>query len=324
MNSRDLSWPLEETTIDGTLVLPDGPGPFPGVVLVAGSGPTDRDWNSPFIPGTTGSARLLAEALASAGFASLRYDKRLTGPRAKDNVQALMGRLSMRTHLDELVSAVEALVREAPVRRDRLFIIGNSEGTLHALNYQASAPAIPAAGLVLIAPPGRPVGAVARTQIGAQLAALPNAAELVRYYDEAMARFAAGQPAVPNPALPPAAQQLFQGLEYPVNLPFARELWLADGAALLPTVPGPVLVMIGKKDLQVDWQLDGGPLEQAARGRTDVTFLYPEHANHVIKHEATPRETLRMPDALARYGEGHLDGEAVTAILGWLAARLDR
>ena len=50
--------------------------------MIAGSGPTDRDWNAPFIPGTNGSAGLLAEALANAGFASIRYDKRLSGPRA--------------------------------------------------------------------------------------------------------------------------------------------------------------------------------------------------------------------------------------------------
>ena len=113
------------------------------------------------------------------------------------------------------------------------------------------------------------------------------------------------------------------GLELPLNLPFARELWLAAGAALLPTTPGPILVMIGKKDLQIDWQLDGQPLEQAARGRTDVTFLYPENANHVFKHDPTPRAELNMPDAIAKYSaaDAHLDEEAVRGILDWLTAR---
>ncbi len=70
----DVQWRLDATTVDGTFVRPVGSGPFPAVVMVAGSGPTDRDWNSPLLPGTNGSARLLAEALARAGFASLRYD----------------------------------------------------------------------------------------------------------------------------------------------------------------------------------------------------------------------------------------------------------
>jgi uncharacterized protein len=89
--STEVSWPLDSTTVYGTLVRPSGPGPFPAVVMVAGSGPTDRDWNSPLLPGTNGSARLLAEAVARAGIASLRYDKRASGPHARENMQALAG-----------------------------------------------------------------------------------------------------------------------------------------------------------------------------------------------------------------------------------------
>src|SRR5258708_4404320 len=100
--SSDVSWPLESATMYGTLVRPLGPGPFPAVVLVAGSGPTDRDWNSPLLPGSNGSARLIAEALARVGIASLRYDKRASGPHARENMQSLIGKLSMQSHVDEL------------------------------------------------------------------------------------------------------------------------------------------------------------------------------------------------------------------------------
>lgn len=80
MRSTDVSWSLGPTTVHGTGLMPDGADPCPGVVLVAGSGPTDRDWNSPLVPGSNGSARLLAGALARSGIASLRYDKRASGP----------------------------------------------------------------------------------------------------------------------------------------------------------------------------------------------------------------------------------------------------
>src|SRR5690242_8125095 len=92
--SSEVTWLLGETSMYGTLVRPVGSGPFPAVVMVAGSGPTDRDWNSPLLPGPNGSARLLAAALARAGFASLRYDKRAPGPHARENMQALIGKLS--------------------------------------------------------------------------------------------------------------------------------------------------------------------------------------------------------------------------------------
>jgi hypothetical protein len=48
--SREVNWQLDSTTLYGTLVRPVGSGPFPAVVMVAGSGPTDRDWNSSLLP----------------------------------------------------------------------------------------------------------------------------------------------------------------------------------------------------------------------------------------------------------------------------------
>jgi hypothetical protein len=108
-SSAEVTWQLDGIDMRGTLVRPDGHGSFPAVVLVAGSGPTDRDWCSPLLPGTNGSARLLAEAFADSGIASLRFDKRASGPHARENVSMLMGKMSMKSHLDELVAAVGVL-----------------------------------------------------------------------------------------------------------------------------------------------------------------------------------------------------------------------
>src|SRR5215471_677880 len=138
--SREVNWQLDSTTVYGTFVRPAGPGPFPAVVMVSGSGPTDRDWNSPLLPGSNGSARLIAHELARSGFASLRYDKRVVGPHARENMQTLIGKLSMQSHLDELASAVRTLANQPSARGDRIFALANSEGTLHALNYQVHRP----------------------------------------------------------------------------------------------------------------------------------------------------------------------------------------
>jgi uncharacterized protein len=319
-----VSWQLDSTTIDGTLFIPHGPGPFPAVVLVAGSGPTDRDWNSPLLPGTNGSARLLAEALATAGFASLRYDKRASGPHAHENMQALAGKLSMQSHVDELAGAVRTLAGQLSVHADHIFALANSEGTLHALNYQVHSPATPFAGLVLIGPPGRPVGVVARAQLAAQASSVPNGDALLTLYDAAIARFLAGEATNPDPALPQDVQMVLHALEAPANQPFARELWVADAATPLMQVDVPVLVIIGKKDLQVDWQDDGEPLERAAAGHGNVTFLFPENANHVLKYEPRPRSALMQPEAVLRYNapDARLDPESLAGILAWLAAQV--
>ncbi|MFI6044445.1 alpha/beta hydrolase family protein [Nocardia sp. NPDC051321] len=219
MQSREISWSLGPTTVYGTLVRPDGPGPFPGVVLVAGSGPTDRDWNSPLLPGSNGSGRLLAQALAQAGIASLRYDKRAAGPHVRETIPLLIGKLSMQSHLDELTGAVRALAAEDYVRADRIFGLGNSEGTVHVLNYALSEPEIPFAGLILTGPPGRAVGDVARSQLAGQAAAIPDGAALLELYDASIARFMAGAPVAPDPALPEDVTNLLRSLESPANLP---------------------------------------------------------------------------------------------------------
>jgi pimeloyl-ACP methyl ester carboxylesterase len=263
---------------------------------------------------------LIAEELGRAGFASLRYDKRVTGPHAGENIQALMGKVSMQSHLDEFAAAVQTLADQPYVRRDRVFALANSEGTLHALNYQLQNPPIPLAGLVLIGPPGRPVGVVARDQLEAQATAIPNGDALLALYDQAVARFLAGEPAAPDPALPEGVQALLQALETPVNQPFARELWMADASPLLAQVDVPVLVIIGKKDLQVDWQADGEPLQRAAAGHANVTFLFPEDANHVLKYEPRPRSELPPAEIANSYNgpDTRLDPQAMASILAWL------
>lgn len=322
--SSEIAWPLDETTMYGTLVRPSGPGPFPAVVMVAGSGPTDRDWNSPLLPGTNGSARLLAEALAQAGIASLRYDKRGTGPHARENVPLLIGKISMQSFADELASAVRVIASQEYVNSGRIFALANSEGTLHALNYQVHNPEVPFAGLVLTGPPGRAIGVVARSQLAAQAVGVPNGEALLSLYDAAIVRFRAGEPVAPDPLLPEGVQMLLQSLGTPANLPFVRELWTAEAASLLKQVDVPVLVIIGKKDLQIDWQDDGEPLKLAAAGHEDVTFFFPENANHVLKQELRPRSAL-VPVQIAESYNGpdtRLDPEVLSSILEWLAGRM--
>ena len=122
---------------------------------------------------------------------------------------------------------------------------------------------------------------------------------------------------------------LLQGLSSPANLPFARELWIADAAALLKQIRIPVLIIIGKKDIQVDWRADGEPLQRAAAsawgaagGKKDVTFIFPENANHVQKYEPKSRSELVPTEAVTGHNapDAYLDEEAQAAILKWLAA----
>lgn len=317
--SIEVSWVLDDITMSGTVVRPDGDGPFPAVVMVAGSGPTDRDWCSPLLPGTNGSAKLLAEALAEAGIASLRYDKRASGPNAIASATKLLGRMSMASHLDELVAATDCLAEQSSVDAARIVGLGNSEGTLHVLHYATTPQKVPFAGLVLAAPPGRSVGAVLMTQLALQAAQVPGGEAMMPLVEAATKRYEAGKPMDPDPSLPESVRLVLASFETPMNLPFARELWSEDATVVLPKVGIPTLILIGGKDIQVDQHLDGDPLQEAAAGMSNMTFAFPPNANHVLKHDdRTPAEVAATPGNGYNTDDTHLDPEALNDILTWL------
>lgn len=319
--SIDVSWDLDGITMEATAVRPDGEGPFPAVVLVAGSGPTDRNWCSPLLPGTNGSGRLLAEAFAQAGIASLRYDKRASGPRVMENLPKLSGTMSMRSHLDELVAAAGALAAQDFVDASRIAGLGNSEGTIHLLHYVTSPQVIPFVGIVLAAPPGRPIREVLLSQLALQASQNPGGAQLMPKVEQAAARFGAGEPMNPDPALPDSVRMVLASFEAPANLPFARELWNESAADSLARVEIPTLVLIGGKDVQVDRHLDGDPLRRAAAGMTNVAFAFPALANHVLKEDSrTPAEVAATPGNGYNDVDTHLDPESLTTILDWLTS----
>ena len=86
IEDKEATWNVFDIPVYGTITTPISTNAHPAVVFVAGSGPTDRNWCSPLLPGTNGSAKLLAEELASQGFVTLRYDKLASGPHVKENI----------------------------------------------------------------------------------------------------------------------------------------------------------------------------------------------------------------------------------------------
>jgi pimeloyl-ACP methyl ester carboxylesterase len=318
ITSQEVTWTANNLPIYGTLTRPADQNVRPAVVFVAGSGPTDRDWCSPFLPGKNGSAKLLAETLAENGYVTLRYDKLASGPHAQENVPKMVGKVSIQSHIDELLGAVNTLVNEKNVDNNRIFVLTSSEGAVHALNYQLQAK-VKFKGLILTGAPGRSIGEVAREQIANQLAAVPNGATILKQYDTAIAAFSKGEKISPDPTLPEGIKNLLLSLEAPVNLPFTRELWNYAPFEYISKIQAPILVVIGKKDIQANWQADGKALEQAKKGG-EVSFVYPENADHVLKFEDTPKEKLTANLALNYNIDGRkLDPEVVKAILNWLS-----
>lgn len=143
-------------SLPGTLTLPAGKTPFPAVVLVHGSGPNDQDEtvgaNKPF--------KDIAWALAANGVAALRYEKR-----SRARPESFMNRPFTVDDeaVDDAVDAVVQLQGMPEVDARRVFLIGHSLGGQIAPRVAQRVPSL--AGMVLLAPPARPLAQVLREQL---------------------------------------------------------------------------------------------------------------------------------------------------------------
>lgn len=157
---------IELTTVwgrlAGTLLRPEGAGPWPGVLLIAGSGPTDRDGNTPLLPAPVDNLKRLAQQLATRGIASLRYDKRGLGGSVYPGLNEQALRFD---HLvDDAVQLARLLAREPGIAR--VSLVGHSEGALIAA---LAAARTPVQGVVSIAGAGCRASTLMRRQIQFQL-----------------------------------------------------------------------------------------------------------------------------------------------------------
>lgn len=129
----------------GTLALPGSAGPHPAVILVHGQGPLDRDMSF----GRLRPFRALAEHLAEHGIASLRYDKRGVGESDGE-----FGSATREDLVSDLVAALWFLQDQPGVRRERIGLVGQSEGGMLAPSVASATQEV--AFVVMLAGPALP------------------------------------------------------------------------------------------------------------------------------------------------------------------------
>jgi pimeloyl-ACP methyl ester carboxylesterase len=117
---------VQDLKIRGTLELPRGGDPVPVVLIIAGSGPTDRDGNSKILPGSNNSLKMLAAGLAERGIASLRYDKRGIAESVIPNMKE--EDLRFTNYIDDASAWIRQL--RADKRFSTITVAGHSEGSL--------------------------------------------------------------------------------------------------------------------------------------------------------------------------------------------------
>lgn len=256
---------FQEGTLHGTLMYPVDKESETVILLVPGSGPTDRNGNNPEAPGNN-HLLLLAEGLAEKGFATLRYDKRGIG-----ESKNLVKKESDLT-FDLGVSDVRALAEEALKKGfSRMILLGHSEGALIAEAAAGGNNHFDA--VILVSGSAVPADQLIMNQLSA---ADPEIASLAKPIVESLK---AGEIV---PKVPVSLFSLFR----PTVQPYLISWFALDPVDLIKKIEVPVLVIHGDRDLQV-------PVEDAEvlfQGANKGSKAIIEGMNHILKEAPLDRK----------------------------------
>lgn len=286
--------------LPGALTLPAGKGPFPAVVLVQGSGQSDMDEtigsNKPF--------RDIAEGLARAGVATLRYDKRgfVYPDKAAGNKHFTVDD----EVTDDALAALQLLAKQKSVDSHRVFVLGHSEGAMLVPRMLKRDQQV--AGGIMLAAPARSLLTVLEDQTREQGAKLG----LPRIQIEASLKAIAAEQALLDKADPQHPPQGTFG-----HIPQAWLLSLHDyhQVAVAQSLSRPLLILQGGGDFQVSPEKDFDKWKQVLDGRGNVAFhLFPGLGHLFIEAGKT--------GTVADYVKpGRVSPQVIDTIADWIKAQ---
>ncbi|HST03903.1 MAG TPA: alpha/beta fold hydrolase [Chloroflexia bacterium] len=299
---RDISFGDPEWVLTGTLSMPTGAGPHPVVVLVQGSGPSDRDETidklRPF--------RDIAWGLASKGVAVFRYDKRTLVYAAK-MATTITSTITVKEEVvDDAVAALDMIGQQDGVDPSRVFLLGHSLGGMLApMIAQASSSE---AGFIVLAGPTRPFEDVILDQYTyiARLDGTVTAQEQTSL--DALAKQVQNVKSLtPGSTVTPA--------DLPLDTPASYWLSLQNysPASVAASLTEPMLILQGESDYQVTMP-DFNGWRDALAGHSNATLkTYPGLFHMFMQSRGTP-----SPRDYAQ--PGHVDQQVISDLADWITS----
>jgi fermentation-respiration switch protein FrsA (DUF1100 family) len=256
---RPISLDTDSGELYGSLLLPKSATPVPVVLIISGSGPTDRDGNNPD-GGRNDSLKRLAWVLAKHNVASVRYDKR--GVAASLAATPDERNLTLDAYVADAVAWGQKL--KADPRFGNLILLGHSEGALIA---SLAAPTVAAAAVISVSGSARPIDQVLRQQLSYRLPP-----PLVLRSNQLLDSLKAGHV---DDDVPPQLQVIFR----PSVQPYLITLFRQDPAAAFARLKMPALIIQGSNDIQVGV----GDAQMLKAAKPDAELALIEGMNHVMR-----------------------------------------
>ncbi len=256
--------------IEGSLLLPEKREVCPVVLIIAGSGPTDRNGNNSEMENN--SLKMLAQEFQKRGVASLRFDKRGIGQ--SSDAGRDQSELRFDTYVNDVKAWVDMLAKDK--RFSKIIIAGHSEGSL--IGIVASVKNKKVAALISIAGAGRPADVI----IKEQLSGAPENIQLALF--RMLDRVKKGDTIS---SVPP----IFYPILHPSVQPYMTSWFKYDPAIEIKKLNIPILILQGSTDVQVK-ELDAEQLAKAAPTAIKKTIL---NMNHVLKDCDTMDKEKQKP-----------------------------
>ena len=298
MNETDVSIAAGEGALAGTLTTPNDEGPFPAALLIAGSGPLDRDGNHKRLP--LSLSKDLARVLNDAGWASLRFDKRGIGQSTGDYLST--------GFYDELADATAALkwLGSHPNITDAV-AVGHSAGALYAAEMSTREDA--AAGAVLLAYTIKTGEETLIWQAGEIGESVPRWVKgLLRVFGTSIEK----QQSKALTKLKNTSNDVVRIQGQKVNAKWMREFLAYDPEPVLRMTTSPLLAITGSKDVQVD----PADIDVIAKIAGDhATAMVINDVDHLLRTETA---AVSNPKRYKEQVTKPIDDRVVGVLVSWL------